>query len=33
MQLLTDINLGIPGKLPNLFDLLLQLHQRLLEFE
>ena len=33
MQLLTNINLGIPGELTNLFDLLLQLHQRLLEFQ
>jgi hypothetical protein len=33
MELLTDIHLGIPGELTDLFDLLLQLHQRLLEFE
>ena len=33
MQLLTDIHLGIPGELTNLFDLLLQFNQRLLEFQ
>ena len=33
MQLLADINFRIPGELADLLDLLLQLHQGLLEFE
>ena len=33
MELLTDIHLGIPGELTNLFDLLLQFNQRLLKFQ
>ena len=32
-QLLTHIDLGIPGQLPDLLDLLLEFHQRLLEIQ
>ena len=32
-QLLAHIDLGIPGQLPDLLDLLLEFHQRLLEIQ